>query len=831
MRRGRAASCIIAAAATSWLASTGALAEAMGRPSGDDGLAGAHTAPVDVLYARDLQALGYTTLPQVLANLVPSFVHPEPALAQGSDHTRPSALRGLAPDQMVVLLDGKRRNAAAWLHRGDTYGRGSVGVDLSVIPLSAVERVEILRDGASARYGSGAIAGVINIVLDDSDDGGSLTATFGQYRTHFKGVPDITEFVATSDSEFVLAERADLTADDGEGDTRTISARGGFTLFDEGFLGLSAEFRDQQATNRSGFDPRHLYPDLPNGNFDPREAFVDRRTHRYGNPEQEDVKLLANFALPLAGDIDVYGHLGYTARNAESAALFVPARSDANIPSIHPDGYLPLLDSDDETRYLSLGFRGEHWGWAWDLSYTQDEHEMDLSMRDTLNPSLGAISPTSFALGNYEGRNLIIGLDVARDLDVRLAGPLAVTWGLEYLDTEYENEFGDPAAYAALGARTDDGDLRPPGSQGFYGVQPRDSFDEPRTNLGAYVQLEAPLTRAVDTLLAVRLDDEEESSEVSARLAARWRLTDSLSLRGAVSRDFRFPSAAQTHFLASELVATEAGYREQGTYPAQHPVAEALGAQTLESETATNLSAGVDWRFGGSAGVGVNVYQIDVDDRIVLSNYLSGDEVADVLGARGITDVVAARYLFNGVDTRTRGVDLTGDWRWDSRFGPFQFKAGLNLNDTEVSGSADTPAALAGLSGVERFGDRDRAQLETWTPESKLHLSARWEGERLTVESRLLRYGEVTDFGEVPEQDLDLGTPWLLDLDVRYRLTRRGYAGFGIHNLFDDYPEVRSREEGDPVRNRILPYSNYAPFGFNGRFVYLRLGVDLTWDN
>jgi iron complex outermembrane receptor protein len=822
-------SCIIVVAVGAALGRAAAAdEEALARRAGERELSGARVAPGEVLYPADFESQGYTTLPQVLANLVPSFIHPEPALAQGTDHTRPSSLRGLAPDQMVVLLDGKRRNPAAWLHRGDTFGRGSVGVDLSVIPLAAVKRIEILRGGASARYGSGAIAGVINVVLDDADRGGSLTATFGQYRTHFKGVPDLSEFGAISSSEFFLFERGDLNTDDGEGDTLTVSAHGAFSLFDRGFLGITAEFRDQEPTNRSGFDPRSIYPALPNGDFDPREAFVDRRTHRYGNPEQEDVKLLANFGLPLGARTDFYGHLGYTARNSESAGEFVPARSDANVPGIHPDGYLPLLDSDDETRYFAFGFRSGRWGWSWDLSYTQDEHEMDLAIRNSLNASLGGISPTSFAVGNYEGRHTVIGLDVAREVDVGLAGPLALSWGLEYRDAEYENEFGDRAAYVALGAVDQDGDLRPPGSQGLYGVRPVDDFDEPRTDVGGYLELEAPVTSALDALLAVRLDDEEDSSEVSAKLGARWRLTDRFSLRGSVSRDFRHPSPAQTYFQATELVATDGGYRVQGTYPADDPVAVALGAEPLDSETALNVSAGLHWQISDRAAISLDGYQIDIDDRIVLSNFLGGDAVVDVLAAEGITGVVAARYFINGVDTRTRGADLSADYLWRSPWGPIQLRAGFNLNDTDVTAAADGPAELAGVPGAERFGARDQAQLASWTPDSKLHLSARWTGARLTVESRLLRYGAVTDLGPEPDQDLDLGTAWILDLDVRYRLTERGYAGFGIHNMLDDYTDVRPRRESDPVMNRVLPYSGYAPFGFNGRFVYLRLGLDLN---
>jgi iron complex outermembrane receptor protein len=324
------------------------------------------------------------------------------------------------------------------------------------------------------------------------------------------------------------------------------------------------------------------------------------------------------------------------------------------------------------------------------------------------------------------------------------------------------------------------------------------------------------------------VDDEENNTDVSAKLGARWQVADRLSLHGTVSRDFRAPSAAQTYFLATEQVVSNGAYREQGTYPVDHPVAQALGADPLDSETALNVSAELRFQMSESAAFSLNVYRIDVDDRIVLSNFLAGDEVADLLAAQAIPGVVSARYFLNGVDTRTGGVDLAGNYLWQSPWGPIEFTAGFNLNDTDVTGSAATPPALAALGpGGERFGAREQAQLETWTPDSKLHLSARWRGERLTLDTRLQRYGEVTDVGPVPEQDLDLGTPWLLDVHARYRLTEDGYMGIGVHNLLDEYTEIHPREDSDPILNRVLPYSNYAPFGFNGRFVYLMLGLDL----
>ena len=811
---------VVTALCGAWLAAAQAIADGAGGVPTT--FAGEITyAPVDVYYPEQFATVGHTALPQLLAALVPGFVHPEPALAVGTDHARPSAFRGLAPDHMLVLLNGKRRHEAAWLHRADSYGRGSQGTDLSVIPVSAVKRIEVLRDGASARYGSGAVAGVLNVVLKDQRDGGSLTATFGQYRTHFDGVKDFAGFAAVSPSEFFLRERGDLNTDDGEGDTLTLSAHGGFSLFDAGYLDLSVEYRDREPSNRSGFDPRRIFPDLPNGDWDPREQFVDRRTHRYGNPELEDLNLLAAFGAPLDGGGEWYGFIGYSARNAESADGFRLASGPASVEALFPAGYLPLIDSDAEDRYFTLGARGERWGWGWDLSYTQGENETDWSVSDTVNASLGAISPTAFRAGNYEGRHTVFNLDLLRHVNVGLTDPVEVRMGLESRDVEYENEPGDFAAEVAGGARGAAGELLAPGAQGFFGIRQADDFDDNVMALGAYVTVNAVVTPALGTTLALRLDDEEDNRDLSAHLGARWQATRQLALRASLSSNFRTPSAAQTHFRATELLVSGGSIAEAGVYATDHPAARALGAGDLDSESALNLNAGVIYQPLPGLAVELDGYQIDVDDRIVLSDPLGGAEAQALLAAAGVSGVESVQYFFNGVDTRTRGVDLRLRYDWQSPWGAVAWTAGLNVSDTEVTGTA------APAGGVVRFGSQSRAQLESWTPEHKLHVGARWAGERLTLNLRVVSFGDVVDRGATAAEDLTLESDFLVDMAADYRLNDSAVLGVGVHNFLDAYPDARSRDDADPVINRVIPYSAYSPYGFNGRFVYLRLGVAL----
>ncbi len=790
-------------------------------------------APVDVIHAQEFLTLGYTDLPQIIAKLAPSYTFPMPSIVNGTEHARPSSLRGMAPDQMLVLLNGKRRNPSAQFHRADTLGRDSLGVDLSVIPIAAVKRIEILRDGASAIYGTDAIAGVINIVLKDAKEGGSLTGTFGQYRTTLKGVPKLSDFERISDSEFGLFERAEIAVDDGDGDIVTFSVHGAFTLFEDGFLNLGFDYFDQDTTNRSGYDPRAFYPPLPNGDFDPREQFVDRRTHAYGNPEQTDYKMLVNFGLPVSERVEFYGYIGYTSRNADSRDLYRLPVDDATITEVYPDGYLPELQSDVEDRYFSLGFRGTHWGWDWDFSMDQGENEIDWELGSSINASIGPSSPTRFTVANYEGRHQMFNLDLFRYVDVGFIDrPLALATGLEYRSAEYENERGDQASNFLGRYLTDDGGFRPSGSQGFYGVRPQDDFDDSIDTVAAYVELDADLTDDLAVQLALRVDDNDENTDVTAKLATRWNLSERWTLRGSVSQNIHSPSPAQAYFWATERDYLDSGaVQESGVYPADNPVALTLGADTLDSETALNLQAGVRFQATEALYFELDLYQIEVDDQIVMTEALSGPAVEGILADAGITGIGPVQYLYNGLDMRTRGADFSTGYNWSSPWGPIAFSAGLNLTDRSVTSRASLPPELVTLgTGFELVPSAWQNQLEDWAPDSKLHLQARWQRERYSLDLRVQRYGKVTDYGDTPADDLDLDGTWLVDLNAQYALTDSMTAGLGIQNLLDEYPDVPPRDIPDKPYNNILPYSNYSPYGFNGRFAYLRLTLDFATD-
>ena len=353
-------------------------------------------APVDVVTAKTLQQRGSTELAAALAATVPSITFPRPSNTDGTDSVRPAVLRGQGPDQTLVLVNGTRRHATALVNLNGSVGRGSAAADLNAIPSVALERIEVLRDGASAQYGSDAIAGVVNLRLREADHGGGVTVSTGKYITSFDGLQ-------TGQKQ----KRRD-------GLTTTVSGWQGLKLGSDGFLTLSAEYLDRDYTNRSDTDTR---------------VTPQRVTSRFGDPEVEQVSFYANAGKPIGDNWELYGWYGYQQRDAEASATYrLPTDASQNIPSVYPNGYLPLITTNTEDVTAAAGLRGELAGWKLDANLVYGKNDIDFGVKNTLNPSYGPTSPTRFKAGGLTYDQLVFGLDASREFDVGLAGPLNVAW-------------------------------------------------------------------------------------------------------------------------------------------------------------------------------------------------------------------------------------------------------------------------------------------------------------------------------------------------------------------------------------------------------------------
>ena len=309
--------------------------------------------PIDIIGADALKSSGLTETNALLSNLLPSFNFPQASLTDGSDHVRPAQLRGLAPDHTLVLVNGKRRHSNALLNLNGSTGRGSSSVDLNAIPANAIERIEVLRDGAAAQYGSDAIAGVINIVLKSASSGGSVAAIYGANVTEMDGVPQLESVSEGSDGNLAFTEGGDRSLTDGQ--TLTLQGNMGFELGENGFLNISTEYRDRHSTNRSDYDQRENYDRLDDGSLDPRELTVNRYNHNFGNGDVEDFSVFYNSALQLTNDAELYSFGSYSKREGEGGGFYRRASDSRNIEEIYPDGFLPVITSDINDFSLALG--------------------------------------------------------------------------------------------------------------------------------------------------------------------------------------------------------------------------------------------------------------------------------------------------------------------------------------------------------------------------------------------------------------------------------------------------------------------------------------------
>lgn len=731
--------------------------------------------PIDQLSSQDLEKSGSSELATVLASLLPSLNFPRPSVADLTDAVRPAQLRGLSPNHTLVLVNGKRRHTSSVLNASGLQGGGSAPVDLNAIPIAAIERIEVLRDGAAAQYGSDAIAGVINIVLKKGAQGGEVEASYGK-------------------------------TSQGDGAQTKVGASVGTTLSDAGWLRLSAEQRDQGFTNRA-------LPDFR----DPAEPLYGQVSQRFGEPDSKQGALFLNAQLKLNNAVEAYAFGNISDRDTRSTGFFRPALSSRNILSIYPQGYLPVEASNSRDQSLVAGLRGTtEGGWRWDGSLNYGANRFKLNIENSLNVSLGAASPTRFYDGTLENSQTLLNADFAKDYEVgALAGPLTLAWGLEARNEKYEITAGAPESYFGSGAQV------------FAGFRPGDASSHERNSKAVYLNLEADVTQKLSASVALRAEQYSDfGNTTSAKLAGRYAVAPEVAVRATASTGFRAPSLAQQFYSTTTTVFIDSVARDIRTFRVSDPVAKQLGAEELKAEKSNNLSLGVLLQPSKAFTTTIDVYQIDIKDRIVLSEYLYGSSVVNFLVAHGYNDTGGGAYYTNAIDTRTRGLDLVSSYRLNlGAQARLDLSAGYNHNRTEITYVAPNPAILAqnGLA-VQRIGRSKIGLITKGAPADKLTLGADYSRGSWSAHGQLTRYGEFTAFhSSDTSRDQTFGANWVLDLSASYKL-RQWTLTAGVDNVTDRYPD---RVLAANTPNTTLPYSEGSPYGFNGRFGYVK--ARYTW--
>lgn len=733
--------------------------------------------PIDVVTSQDLQSFGDTQLGAVLSRLAPSLNFPRAPGNDGSGIVRPAALRGLSPDETLVLVNGKRWHTSALLNLQGALGRGSAPADLNSIPISAIDHIEVLRDGASAQYGSDAIAGVINIVLKGAAGAGTNEAsiTAGRY-----------------------------SAGDGkqwQGEASLGIPLGG----DKGWARLSVVQGHADATNRGGRDYR-----------DPASPVYGQRTQRIGEPDISNHQALLNVQYALASNVDFYAFASTSSREGTSPALFRTYDSARNVPSIYPNGYLPLNDVRSIDSAVVAGVRGTTAnGWRWDISGNYGRDRVSIDPTHTLNVDLGAASPTRFNAGRLIATQKAFDVDVARDLDVGwLTNPVTLAFGIEYLHQQYAIEAGDPASYVGTG------------SQGFPGFTPGDAGHHSRHDVAEYISLENQITDKLSGSLAVRHEDYSDfGNTTSGTLSARYDFTDSFALRGTAATGFRAPSLPQQYYTTTSTNVIGGVPTQIRNFAVSDPVARALGAEPLKPEKSHNYTLGAVYAPGAWT-LSLDLYQITIGNRIVPSENLVGDDVRAYLESQGFANIQGGSYFTNALKTRTRGVDLSGGYRLDfGDAGKLQLTAAYNRNHTSILSVAPNPATLA-ESGLElvRVGHIAQGYITNGAPRDKIAFGADYGIRGWNVHAALTRYGQFTvnqDPVSNPGFDQVFPARWLLDLSTSYAVHGWTFTA-GVDNLTNVYPQ-KYKAGSDGAVGGTWPYPDYSPFGYSGRYLYTRV--------
>ena len=770
-------------------------------------------APVDIISADTLKDNGNTELTQALSVALPSLNFPRPALTDGTDTIRPATLRGMAPDQTLVLVNSKRRHSSSLVNLNGSIGRGSAAVDLNTIPTAIVKSIEVLRDGAAAQYGSDAIAGVVNVRLRTDRSGGEGTVTYGGYMTEY----DLNNAAVPAGGTWSAPSSRKRT----DGNTSTVSAWKGLPWGDNGYITLAAELKDQGHTERSGYDMRQQYAKV-NGAYDPRENTINRFNAWYGDPEMHQQTLFANAGNNLEGGVKIYGWTSYQNRNARSAGYFRPPQDSRNIQSIYPDGFLPIIAPNVQDYSALAGVSWTSGNWDMDASLGYGRNEMSYQIQNTLNASIGPSSKTVFNAGGFAYDQTVFNLTGVRTIDMpSLASPLNVAVGTEARREGYSLTAGEPDSYRYGGVVLPNGSPAAPGAQVFPGFRPANAVNAHRSEIGAFVDLEANLTKDFLASAAVRGEHYTDfGNNLSGKLSGRYDFSKAFALRGSVQNGFRAPSPQQQYFTATSTNFINGVPYEITTFKPTDPVAVALGAKPLKAEKSVNASFGAVFRFD-SASLTIDAYRIKVTDRIILSENLTQTNVRNYIASQGFIGVGGGRFFINGVDTTTKGVDVVFNVPYNAgASGKFDFTLAGTVNSTDVT-KVPTTAQLSALNPAPSLFDRVNVlTLEKGQPKNKITASMNWKLASWGATLHATRYGEVLSPGTTPAFDFVLPPKTVVDLELRYNINKKLTLALGADNLFDVYPPTLP-----PTLNTTgnTPFSDYGPYGHNGRFVYGRL--------
>jgi iron complex outermembrane receptor protein len=796
--------------------------------------------PVDIITGSALSYQGTADLTDSLTKLTPALNTQRFPIADGTAFVRPVVLRNLAPDQTLVLVDGTRRHRSALVNLQlaplGTVNQGSQAVDFSAFPASAIKRVEVMRDGASAQYGSDAIAGVINVILKDDNEGATINAQYGKYT-------------------------------EGDGERVNFNANTGFALGEDGFLNLSFEYSTSDLTSRGQARPDAAeVAEIVGADVTPYNGLGQR----WGDPDVEAMKFFLNTGITFGNNVELFGHASYmdsetvggffyrgpvldpvheiSARSTlmkDSNGDFLPdpasqtlidsiinaglnpadyVTADSNSPSgwvllnpIHtefPGGYSPLFGADIKDYAIVVGLRGDFSdNFNWNARVRTSENEISYLLQDSINPSLGRLSPTVFNPGTLTQEESGINVDFIKTFD---NSPLNLAFGLEWRNETYTVGAGDQASveagptFAEFGVRSD----------GFQGFGPEMAGKWEKDSTAAYVDLETDFNDRLSAAVAARYEDHDGfSSTFDWKLSGRYQFTDSVAVRATYNTGFRVPTPGQVNTLNLTTSADASGNLiPSGFYPVDHPVAQALGATPQQTEESQSFTIGLVWEASDNISVTLDFYDITIDDRIGSLDKKVDQAAVDNLIAAGFPNAElllgsSASYFSNAFDSEITGLDLTIDSYFDLGGGTLNAGFRHNYNDQEVTN------IKPGTINASRAYD-----LENQVPNNKSILNFDYTKNRWGGLLRFNYYGGWSTTGGIfspgdASDASDYGSEILVDLEARFAISDTFTVAVGGDNIFDTYPD---KEQDGVFQFLGVVHSITSPFGFNGALWYIR---------
>lgn len=791
--------------------------------------------PVDVFSVTELTATGQVEPTQMLNLVAPSFNSSRQTISDGTDHIDPATLRGLGPDQVLVLMNSKRRHNSALININGTIGRGSVGTDMNSLPTSAIDRIEVLRDGAASQYGSDAIAGVVNVVLRRSK-GTTVTSQIGQQYQ-------------------------------GDGKVAQLGIYHGFDI-KNGYLGIAADLRYRGATNRAGYYTGPVYTNWNVGrnSGESDAAYIARRTALYnqdqasisqygfdrnnnmaiGNSLLRNAQLMVNGGFYINKQTEFYYSAGASYRKGEAAGFYrYPFQKSQVIPELYPNGFLPQILSEIWDKSVMAGIKFNTNDWAWDISNTYGGNSFRFDVANSNNATQYAMTtsaPTKFYAGKLGFNQNTFNVDITKDLGAIMGMERAnLGLGAEWRTDFYKITAGEEASWKNY----DPSSGKAGGAQVFPGYQPANEVNATRTVLGAYADFEADITHKWLADVAARLENYSDyGTNIAAKLAMRYKLSDVVSLRGAISNGFRAPSIHQRYFSAVSTLFVNVGGtltpRQVGTFRNNSDVAQAFGIPSLDAEKSINGSLGITLKPANNFSVTIDGYYIRIDNRIVYtSQFTRSNPVVNTI-LTPYPDVNAAQFFTNAVNTETRGIDAVLSYRPRMRKGSsLELSLAGNYNRTLVVGPIKgTDKIPADQFGNVLFSRQEKSRLEESQPRSKVSISGNYKAGKFGTMIRFTRYGEVyTRDAADPGLDESFGAKIVSDLSVSYKVAKSLTATLGANNVLDTYPD-KLQVVNMPVPGSVGPFldnssfgrfvysRNATQFGFNGGYYYLNLTLN-----